>query len=362
MTREDDWLWLCSTPGLYRSQMAALLHYFGTVEEIRKAPASEWDFWVRNGLTWVRKLEKRQRENQIEADRECLRRKDLQFICWEDPLFPEALRLVPDYPYGLFYRGKLPQPDKRCIAVIGARACSEYGRRLANQIGRRLAENGAAVVSGLALGIDSAAQMAAVEAGGESYAFLGNGADICYPKERFDLYSYLPQCGALISEYAPSAPPLKTHFPLRNRLISGLADTVIVLEAAEKSGSLITADQALDQGKDVYALPGRSTDRLSYGCNRLIDQGAGIILSVDRLMEDLGLESRDQRKKQKARPSIAMNPEQQKICTLLSDTPVSREWICQQTGLPLQTVTTVLMELYFAGEAAEVGRNLFVRR
>lgn len=191
--------------------------------------------------------------------------------------YPEKLKEIPMPPSALFVKGKLPCPDKPAAAVIGARECSPYGEYVAKELSAALAKQGIQVISGMARGIDSIGQKAALKAGGTSFGVLGCGVDVCYPEENRELYLQLAQNegeSGLISELLPGTEPMSGFFPMRNRIISGLADAVIVVEAREKSGTFITVSQALDQGKDVYALPGRLTDPLSLGCNRLIGQGA----------------------------------------------------------------------------------------
>lgn len=201
--------------------------------------------------------------------------------------YPETLRQIPDAPKKLYIRGNLPAANRPVVAVIGARECSIYGKEMAQWFGRELAGAGVQIVSGMARGVDGIAQTAALMAGGASYGVLGCGTDICYPKENQKLYEQLPASGGILSEYPKGMPPLSHHFPRRNRIISALADCVLVIEAREKSGTLITADYALEQGKEVYALPGRLSDTLSGGCNRLLAQGAGLALSPDDIVEVL---------------------------------------------------------------------------
>ena len=210
--------------------------------------------------------------------------------------FPQKLREIPDSPYAIYVKGKpfqTVQPDQAdqtnqadqtsqagvpaVVAIIGARMCSEYGRYVAHQMGQAAAELGMSVVSGLASGIDGIAQNAARLAGGEVTAVLGCGVDICYPSQNRKIYDGILEMGRIVSEYAPGTLPVAQNFPPRNRIISGLSDAVVVVEAKKRSGTLITVDMALEQGRDIYAVPGRLTDPMSEGCNRLIIQGAQIV-------------------------------------------------------------------------------------
>ncbi len=214
--------------------------------------------------------------------------KEIRVVRRGDGEYPRRLQEIPGPPGELYIMGDLPGEERASVAVIGARDCSEYGRHVADRLGRILGKNGIQVISGMARGIDGIAQQAAVEAGGSSFAVLGSGVDICYPAQNRRLYEKLKTAGGLLSEYPPGTPVRAWHFPPRNRIVSGLSDAVIVVEARERSGTLITVDMALEQGKEVYAVPGRLTDGLSAGCNRLLKLGAGILLDPGEFLEELG--------------------------------------------------------------------------
>ncbi len=209
---------------------------------------------------------------------------DIKMVCIDEAGYPERIGRLEDAPYAIFRRGELPAEDKKHVAVIGARKCSDYGRRTAEYFGMELAKAGVPIISGMARGIDGMAQEACIDAGGKSYALLGNGVDIIYPASNKGLYNKLIENGGVISEYPPGREALAFHFPMRNRLISALCDILLVVEAREKSGTFITVNYALEQGKDVYAVPGRIEDELSRGCNRLITQGAGVAYCVEEVL------------------------------------------------------------------------------
>lgn len=208
-------------------------------------------------------------------------------ILLTDREYPHRLLEIPQAPKQLYVRGRLPEEGVPSVAIIGARDCSYYGQEVAKRLGKLFGENGIQVISGMARGIDGIGQQAALQAGGSSFAVLGCGADICYPRQNQDLYDRLCKQGGVISEYEWGTPPRAGNFPPRNRIVSGLADAVIVVEARKKSGTLITVDMALEQGKEVYAVPGRMVDDLSSGCNYLIKNGAGILLDMEEFMEEL---------------------------------------------------------------------------
>lgn len=254
------------------------------------------------------------------------------FVTPFDSRYPEKLRNIPDAPAGLYIRGRMPSEANPAVAVIGARDCSDYGRYVAEKLGAFLGEKGVTVVSGMARGIDGVSQWAALEAGGSSIAVLGCGTDVCYPAKNRRLYDRLLEQGTVLSEYPPGTPPRPMNFPARNRIVSGLADAVVVIEARSKSGTLITVDMALEQGREVFVVPGRITDRLSDGCNRLIKQGAGILLSPEELLEELW-ELRDRTGVQRAhsanvsRKERTMKPVEKETAEAVGKTAAAAEQI-----------------------------------
>lgn len=227
------------------------------------------------------------KEIRQEMKQEAEQRFPVIFITPLEKEYPERLRNIPDAPAGLYVRGRLPVKKDVTVAVVGARDCSDYGRYVAENLGAYLGRNGVTVVSGMARGIDGISQWAALESGGTSIGVLGCGVDICYPAGNRELFHRLLEQGTIFSEYPPGTPPRAINFPARNRIVSGLADAVVVVEARSRSGTLITVDMALEQGKEVFVVPGRVTDRLSDGCNKLIKQGAEILLSPEELLEEL---------------------------------------------------------------------------
>lgn len=239
------------------------------------------------------RMNERQKNNFIECRRcwdlagelQRLKDKGIKMVSYDDRIYPGRLREIPDKPFLLYYIGELPAEAMPCVAVIGARMCSEYGRFIAAELAAGLAERGIQVVSGMADGIDGIAQRSALEHGGMSYGVLGCGVDVCYPSSNRTLYQALQTHGGILSEFPPGTKPETYHFPMRNRIISGLADLILVIEAKERSGTRITVNMALEQGKEVYAVPGRITDALSRGCNRMIIEGAGVAVDINELSE-----------------------------------------------------------------------------
>jgi DNA protecting protein DprA len=331
---------------------------------------------------------------------EALERRGMHFVAMGQPEYPARLTKIPDPPLGLYYSGKLPSDKSLSVAIIGSRECSEYGRHVAETLGRFLGERGAPVISGMARGVDGISQQAALLAGGESYGVLGCGVDVCYPKSNQKLYQTLTQHGGILSEYPPGTPPLAANFPVRNRIVSGLANAVVVVEAALKSGTSITVSLALDQGRDVYVVPGRVTDRLSDGCNQLIKQGAAVYTDPESFLEEiqqtfflqsmgpkasvrpisgtapaLSSHSKDSDEgalgpthdaKDDAKPSEPYGlPERLKIIwRVLDHTPKSVEEIQKDLSetISVQECTIRLMELVLTGKAKQVTTGQFVRQ
>ena len=209
---------------------------------------------------------------------------------YDDLMYPEKLKKIHKPPEKLEVIGNLPDPNKKTVAIVGARNCSDYGSTIAKSISRSLSSNGIQIISGLALGIDCSSHIGAIEANSKNYAVLGCGVNICYPSYNFNIYEKIIELGGgIISELDIDTEPLPYNFPLRNRIIAGLADIVIVVEAKETSGALITCEYALECGKSIFAVPGRVGDILSVGTNNLIKQGAYIFTSVEEIYEHLGL-------------------------------------------------------------------------
>ena len=224
------------------------------------------------------------RNQEPEQIDEKIREEGISFTSFADGNFPARLKDIPNPPYGIFCRGSLPKDAPSC-AIIGTRAASPYGIEMARMFAKGLSENGVQVVSGMARGIDGIAGREALRERGGSFAVLGSGVDVCYPREHEDLYRELCSKGGVLSEYPPGSMPDRGHFPARNRIIAGLSDIVLVVEAQEKSGTLITVDAALEQGKEIFSVPGRICDRNSYACNHLIRQGAVPATCLEDVLE-----------------------------------------------------------------------------
>ena len=283
----------------------------------------------------------------------------IEYIPQEDVRYPKRLRLLPGMPRGLYVCGRLPQDGCPSVAIVGARSASVYGSETARRFARKLAEAGVQIISGMAWGIDGKAHEGALEAGGDTFGVLGCGVDICYPAGHRRLYERLRTEGGLISEQPPGMPPKPGHFPARNRIISGLADLVLVVEARERSGSLITADLALEQGRDVYALPGPVNSDLSRGCNRLIQQGAGILLSPEMLLKEWDLAFAASVQKEDKNEKVLETPENL-VYSCLGLYPKDLNQIVSETKLDIKEVLEKLVSLELQGYVREISKNHYI--
>ena len=261
--------------------------------------------------------------------------------------FPKRLKEIPNSPDCIYLKGVLPKEEERTVGIIGARDGTEYGKNIARSIAKTLAKKGIGIVSGMAYGIDSAAHEGALEGKGRTYAVLGCGVNICYPSCNFRLYESIEKNGGILSEYPLHSPPLPHHFVERNRLISGLSDVLLVVEAKEKSGTFITVDRALEQGKQVFAVPGRIVDRLSQGCNRLIRDGASVCTSAGDILSYFSLEA----EKEEDRDNEMKNfpKEKQEIYHALGFESKHFQKLQEEVKLPLYLMHRYLIELEVEG-------------
>ena len=356
---EKYWEWLCSIPGLYRTQQEILLRFFGNPKAICRASRQEFDYLKEKGCRWIDKVCRAQ-EEQPEKIMHRNRAKGIQFISHEHTMYPKRLQNLADRPYGLFYRGRLPDEERKAVAVVGARMCTRRGKEWAEQIAAGIAQAGGQVISGAAYGIDGAAQWASLSQGGMSFGVLGCGADRCYPASHDTLLERLAQEGGVLSEFPPGTAPLRPHFPMRNRIISGLADVVVVIEARQKSGSLITAEFAAEQGRSVMAVPGRPEDELSRGCNELISQGAGIILSAEAFISSI-FPDYVPSKKQLAE-DLTLAPAEKLVYSSLGLHSKSLWELEESTVLSLAELSESLLSLEMKGLISETEHNCYVRR
>ena len=368
MNRDEYNYWLGNINNIGARKIEWLLEVFGNAEEVYRAPRDILMAALALGSDSVGAKPSEENIETLIRNREAGRTSDdyaklmksgIEYITKEDSRYPSKLKEIYSAPYALYVKGSLPEQGRTVLAVVGARECSPYGKEMARFLAGAVAGAGIAIISGLARGIDSYAHEGALASGGITYGVLGCGIDICYPKENINLYMEMQKTGGIISEYAPGMQPLAANFPMRNRIISGLSDGILVIEAKEKSGSLITVDMGLDQGRDIYALPGRSTDRLSEGCNNLIKMGAKLVTTPKDILEEL-IPGYEQKADCINKDNNRMNKQERIIYDSLSLEPLHIEQISLQTGITMDLLMEQLLLLEIRGLARQSMKNYYV--
>ena len=364
------WLWLTELRGLKNQTRLALLRHFGTPEDVFYADAGE--ILLTEGMT--REQAAILKDHRLDAADRILadcQRLDLRLLTIQDAEYLGRLKNIYDPPCLLYVKGRLPAFDEEvAVAVVGTRDATPYGISCAEKLGYGLARGGAVVVSGLAKGIDAAATRGALRAGGVTVGVAANGLDVRYPWENRYLYEDVAAAGVLLSEYPPGTEPFKTNFPVRNRIISGLSLATLVVEAPERSGALITADTAVEQGRDVFAVPGPIDAPNSVGCNRLIREGAVLTADAWDLLQEYEARFPDKLRREEARkepeklgyearqkeeprpvppslrlsdPAVSLTDDQIALLRALSDEePIQVDDLIEQTGIPTRRVLSAL--------------------
>lgn len=348
MDYKQYWFWLQNIPGIGRKKTVALLQHFQSPEEIYRATHKALGEVNGLGSRDIEQIISSREEKRIQKAYEKLENRGIHYIISLEKEFPSKLRYIYDAPLSLYYRGKLPDDSRKMVAVVGARDCSSYGREVAYNFSKTLAQAGIQVVSGLARGVDLNAHLGALCADGYTCGVLGCGIDICYPASNLDTFMQMVERGGIISEYGPGVQSRPGLFPERNRIISGLCEGVLVVEAREKSGSLITAELALEQGRDIFVIPGRVDDELSAGCNQLIKQGAILITSPQDILDYYEIDYSDRIGRMKKNNSL-LEKEETMVYASLSFLPMHIDEIAKKCGLSVVDVINTLMELEQAG-------------
>lgn len=360
MSGREYWLWIASVECMYYEKIKKLIKIFENVENIYHA--GEKELMVKGQLNDKEIEALKAGKKNFEPDKylEMLYEKNIKFVCIEDENYPKKLLPYTHKPYFLFYKGELPDNQLPTVAMVGARACSSYGRNMAKNLGRELSESGVQVISGMARGIDTYSGLGALEGNAPTFAVLGCGVDVCYPTENIELYGDILKRGGIISEYPLGSAPVAWHFPMRNRIISGLADKIVVVEAKEKSGSLITVEWALEQGKDIMAVPGRVGDKLSSGCNRLIRTGAGIITSKEDILEELKYVVFNGENEHKNKEKI-LEKDFLLLYSELGLQPKNIYELMETTGLEYERLLEMLLQLQLKGLIEQPSYNYYSR-
>ncbi len=398
------WYWFCNIPHVGQVKLRQLLTAFESPEHVYKA-----DEKIVKGLGLLTDKElaymaDSKKDNRIYEEFIDIRKKGIHFTYPGREDYPKKLLHIYDYPMCLYYHGKLPDDDKPAVAIIGSRQNTTYGYNVASVLAKSFAKMGIQVISGLARGIDSASHIGALKAEGYTCGVLGCGVDICYPRENIEIFTQMKEKGCVVSEYPVGTAPHAGQFPVRNRIISGLSDVVIVVEARKKSGSLITVDAALEQNKEIMVVPGRIGDSLSEGCNNLIKLGAAIITKPEDILDIEAVRSKldnyrcagDYKAGGSDRSYIGMNTEtkdciynkkeekninsipeylqnkdsvqefelatpKNMLYSCVDLYPVGLNELIEKTGLSLQKISSALVELELEGKIEEVADNCYAR-
>ncbi len=351
------WVAFSLVKGIGAVRFQAVLNYFGDPQIAWGAPTEA----LRQAGLSDKIIENLVRtRDQVDLDKlwEEMEQKNISILIQQDESYPKRLNEIDQPPPVLYTQGNINPDDEWSVAIVGTRRVTAYGRQVAEDIAGRLARNGLTIISGLARGVDSIAHQAALDAGGRTIAVLGSGLDRIYPPENRHLAEQIKANGALISEFSPNTPPEASNFPQRNRLISGLSLAVIVIEAGIKSGALITASFAADQGREVFAVPGNITSPGSMGTNRLIQNGAHPLLSAEQVLEILELSMvAEHRTARVALPSDAVEAQ---LFEILGVEPLHIDEVTNRTEIPVEKVTASLALMELKGMVRQVGGMQYI--
>ena len=351
------WVGFNLVKGIGAARLRALIAAFGDVETAWQAGEND----LRSaGLSAriVENLVQLRASLDLELLWERIQAQGMRILTWEDPDYPKRLMEIDQPPPVLYMLGELLDADEWAIAVVGSRRITAYGRQVTEEISASLARNGITVISGLARGVDSVAHQAALRAGGRTLAVLGSGVDRIYPPEHRTLAEQIIQQGAIVSDYPPGTPPDATNFPPRNRIISGLARATVVVEAGERSGALITAAFAAEQGREVFAVPGTIYAQQSKGPNRLILEGARPLLDVKDLLEVLDMVSIGNFRQ--ARTVLPADAVEAQLFSILGREPLHVDEIRSRSNLPIEKVSAALTLMELKGMVRQVGGMHYV--
>ncbi len=351
------WVGFSLIHGIGRVKLSQLENYFGSLENAWQAAPTDLK---QSGLdrSSINAITASRPKISLEAEMEKLDRYGVKVFTWHDPDYPSRLKEIYDYPPLLYVRGSLLPEDEWCLSVVGTRRASVYGRQVTEEIVADLARSKITIVSGLAKGIDSIAHHTALEAGGRSIAVFACGLDIVYPSENANLARSIMQQGALVSEYPLGTRPRAENFPRRNRIMSGLSLGVLAVEAGETSGALITAHLALEQNREVFAIPGSILSPASRGTNHLIQEGAKLIRDYTDILEELNLTAVVHQ--MEIKEVIPSSDTESLLLKQLRAEPTHIDEVCRSSGLPISIVSGTLAMMELKGLVKQVGAMNYV--
>lgn len=357
MSDKKYWIGFNLIKGIGAVRMQNLVAHFGDLESAWNANPNEL---AESGLgaKLVEKVVSARKDINLDQVWAKIEAQGIKIVTWADEEYPNRLREIDQPPPILYIRGEYLQDDLFAVAIVGTRKVTAYGRQVTEEIASFLAMNGITVISGLARGVDAIAHQTALKVGGRTIGILGSGVDKIYPPEHRGLAEQMMGRGALISDYAVGTPPDASNFPPRNRIISGLSLAVVVIEAAETSGALITAEFAAEQGREIFAVPGSILAPQSKGTNKLIQNGALPLLTPDDLMQALDLTRIGEHKS--ARKILPADEVEAKVLSVLSSEPLHVDEIRNQAGLPIEKISATLALMELKGMVRQVGGMNYV--
>jgi len=353
------WVALSMAPGIGSVLFKRLVEAFGNPAAALRASAKDLAGIEGIGPKVISSFRRHDWKSVAEKELSSLEKIGGRILTWEDDEYPPNLKAIYDPPPVLYLQGKIAPQDRRAVAVVGSRYPTTYGKIAAEKISFGLGKLGIAVVSGLARGVDSAAHQGALAAGGRTIGVLGCGIDLVYPPENGDLFRQVAGQGAVISEFPLSTPPDSDHFPIRNRIISGISLGVVVVEATLRSGSLITARFALEQGREVYALPGNVDSARSEGTNRLIKQGAKLVMAAEDIVEEILPHLKQAPAPEPPKPRLSADED--RVFSILERQPLHIDAIAAKSGWPVARVSSILLSLELAGHAKQLPGMRFLK-
>jgi DNA processing protein len=358
-----SWLALSTVPHVGPVRFISLVKHFGSPGAVLSAPQKNLADLPDIGPVTASSIKGNVDWKLADKQLELMEKNQVRLLTFKDDTYPENLKSIYDPPPFLFIKGEIKEEDKNAIAIVGARAASAYGNQTAQKIGRELAKRGITIVSGLAWGIDSIGHSSALEENGRTVAVFGSGLDVIYPPQNRKLAERIMQNGALVSEFLLGTKPEKQNFPKRNRLISGLSLGVVVIEASAKSGALLTAQHALEQNREVFAVPGNIGAKTSEGTNRLIKEGAKLVTSVEDILEELRMNTPlQQREKSKIEKDSSQLSEQEKsIYDLMTGEPYHIDKIAKDIHVTTSQALSTLLSLELKGFIKQLSGKMFVR-
>ena len=351
------WIGFNVIKGIGAVRMQALIQHFGDLALAWNATPIELAR-AGLGLKVIERIVQARANVDLEKLWARIEAQGIKILTWEDEAYPQRLKEIDQPPPVLYIRGEYLPDDLYAVAIVGTRRVTAYGRQITEELAAYLATNGITVISGLARGVDGIAHQTALKAGGRTIGVLGSGVDKIYPPEHRGLAEKIMERGAIISDYAPGTAPDASNFPPRNRIVSGLSLAVVVVEAGETSGALITAEFAAEQGREVFAVPGSILAPQSKGTNKLIQNGALPLLSVNDLMQALNLTRMGEQKA--ARKIIPTDETEARLMEVLSDEPLHVDEIRNQTELPIEKVSATLALMELKGMVRQVGGMSYV--